>query len=151
MLKLSKKVEYALISLLHISERQPEELTTARELSEFYNIPQELLGKVLQRLSRAGYICSIQGVKGGYFLEQPLERLSVDQIIQVVDGPIKIVNCVEKEITDCSCRQKEFCIIRNPMDIIQQKLENFFKMISLQEIKEEMADKIDPVEELSSA
>jgi Rrf2 family protein len=138
MLKISKKVEYAIISLLHISQRQPDELTTAREISESYNIPPELLGKILQLLSRSGYIRSIQGVKGGYYLEQPLENLSIDRVIKVIEGPIKIVKCVETEIADCKCQQREFCTIKNPMDIIQQKIETFFRMISLQQIKDEM-------------
>ena len=48
MLKLSKKVEYGLISMMHMDSVQNGDLATARELSELYNIPAELLGKVLQ-------------------------------------------------------------------------------------------------------
>jgi Rrf2 family nitric oxide-sensitive transcriptional repressor len=142
MLKLSKKVEYALIALLHISEKDPSELISARELSEIYHIPPELLGKVLQSLTKAGLISSIQGVKGGYYLAQSLEKISIDQVINVVEGPIKIVKCVEKNHSSCKCRQMDFCTIRNPMDILQQKINNFFKNISLQKIKMEMKNTI---------
>ncbi|MCB0259910.1 MAG: Rrf2 family transcriptional regulator, partial [Calditrichaeota bacterium] len=65
MLKFSKKVEYALISMLYMAKREDGELTTSRELSQHFNIPQELAGKVLQSLARTGCIASVQGVKGG--------------------------------------------------------------------------------------
>ncbi len=137
MLRLSKKVEYALIALLHISCLKQDEVVTTRELSENYHIPQELLGKVLQRLAKAGFIRSIQGVKGGYHLEKPLDKVSMDQIILAVDGSLKIVNCAE-HVKQCNCQQKDFCIIKDPMDIIQQKLETFFRTITLKDLKEEM-------------
>ena len=52
MLKLSKKVEYGLISLMHMDSAQNGDLATARELSDLYDIPAELLGKVLQSLAK---------------------------------------------------------------------------------------------------
>ena len=66
MIKLSKKVEYGLISLLHIAGLKADELVTTKELAGHYHIPQEVLGKVLQTLTKAELIESTQGVRGGY-------------------------------------------------------------------------------------
>ena len=68
MLKLSKKVEYGLISMMHMDSVQSGDLATARKLSEHYNIPGELLGKVLQSLAKGRLIVAAQGAKGGYRL-----------------------------------------------------------------------------------
>ncbi len=137
MLRISKKAEYALIGMLHMSKKEKNELTTAKELSGCYNIPLELMGKVLQRLAKTGLIHSEQGVKGGYQLNRPLQEISVKTILNIVDGPIKIVNCMR--VSDpFNCEQESHCTIRNPMLIIQDRLDDFFAKLSLQDIRDEM-------------
>ena len=56
MLKLTRKSEYGLIALLHIDARQDGGLVTAKEIAETYQLPAELLGKVLQSLAREGLV-----------------------------------------------------------------------------------------------
>ena len=52
MLKLSKTVEYALISLNHINQFDNSKPISVRQISDRYNIPYELLAKILQKLSK---------------------------------------------------------------------------------------------------
>ena len=137
MLRLTKKVEYALIALLHMSEKRNNELTTAKELSRYYHIPQELMGKVLQQLSKRNFIHSVQGVKGGYRLEKPLEKVKISHVVNIVDGPIKIVDCVNHN-EKCNCQQISFCNIKDPMGIIQHKLEYFFNTLTLKDLRQEL-------------
>ena len=72
MLKLSKKVDYALIALMHLAQ-QDEGASSAREVATIYGMPQDLLAKVLQKLTRSGLVVSHQGMKGGYSLARPAE------------------------------------------------------------------------------
>ena len=134
MLKFSKKVEYALISMLYMAERIEGELTTSRELSQTFNIPQELVGKVLQSLAKSGCIISVQGVKGGYQLAQIPEMISLTQVIRAVEGPIRVVNCVN-EPESCTCDQLNYCNMRNPMETIQYKLTQFLNSITLKDLQ----------------
>ncbi len=135
MFKISKKVEYALISLLYMADREEGELTTARELSEIFNIPQEIGGKVLQTLTRGGFISSVQGVKGGYQLAIPAERIVVTDVINAVEGPLQVVGCVI-DADSCTCDQLNYCNIRNPMESIQLKLIQFFNTISIKDLQQ---------------
>lgn len=134
MLKFSKKVEYAIISMLYMAEQERGQLSTARALAETFNIPQELVGKVLQSLARKGCINSVQGVKGGYQLAKEPEHINLAEIIIAVDGPVRVVNCVD-EVEICSCNQLDFCNMRNPMETIQLKLVTFFNSVSLKDIQ----------------
>ena len=68
MLRLSKKADYALIAMKHLAMRPDGRSSSAREISESYDIPLELLAKVLQRLVRARLLVSVQGTRGGYRL-----------------------------------------------------------------------------------
>ena len=67
MLRLSKKADYALIAMKHLSLRG-DGSSSAREIASLYDIPIELLAKILQRLVRGGLLASHQGTRGGYQL-----------------------------------------------------------------------------------
>ena len=71
MLRLSKKADYALIAMKHHAlrgDRVDPGSSSAREIAELYDIPVELMAKVLQRLVRRGLLASHQGTRGGYEL-----------------------------------------------------------------------------------
>jgi Rrf2 family protein len=137
MLRLSKKVEYALIAMLHMASEDKRKLSTAKELSSRYHIPLELMGKVLQSLSRKGLVESVQGTKGGYKLNKPLKNISMSEMLEAIEGPFKIVNCI-KQKREPFCEQHVYCTIKNPMEIIQSRIENLFDELKLHEIEKEL-------------
>ena len=133
MLKLNKRVEYGLISVLHMDEAANRGLVTAKEIADRYNIPADLLGKVLQRLARGGIVSSVQGSRGGYCLERPLESLSIGDVVDVVEGRIKIAACCDGS-TDC--RQLETCNIKRPIQRIQEDLLSYVRDVPLSRFRE---------------
>ena len=75
MLRLSKKADYALMAMKHLAMKtDAASSTSAREIAEQYDIPIELMAKVLQRLARSGLLTSHQGTRGGYTLSRPTRR-----------------------------------------------------------------------------
>lgn len=134
MLRFSKKVEYALIALVNMeTEMAPDHLVTAKSLSSQFNIPPEVMGKVLQALVRNGLMLSVQGVKGGYTISRALEKISILEIIEAIDGPIALAPCSADNEYDCD--QYGYCGIQTPLDIIQNELALFFKRISVLDVK----------------
>ena len=77
MLRLSKKADYALIAMKHLAQKHRADATCAREIAEQYDIPLELMAKVLQRLVRSRLLVSTQGTRGGYMLGRPANTVSV--------------------------------------------------------------------------
>ncbi|MCB0262437.1 MAG: Rrf2 family transcriptional regulator [Calditrichaeota bacterium] len=145
MLKFSKKVEYALISLLYMANRESNDLITSRELAQHFNFPQELIGKVLQSLARCSYVRSVQGVRGGYELSSNPENIRLTQVIHAVDGPIRVVNCLNN-LGDCQCDQLDYCNIRNPMEKLQVKLLEALHEITLKDLQDNTISFTKPVE-----
>ena len=127
------------MGLLHMSHKEWHQLTTARELALSYNIPPELMGKVLQKLARHNLIQSLQGVNGGYRLIRSIDQVKVSEVMAAVEGPLKIVNCLQLRERP-ACHQHFQCTIKNPMGVIQNKLENLFNELTLQDIENDMAD-----------
>ncbi len=132
MLRFSKKVEYALIAMVEMAEQEPSELVTAREISRRYNIPNEILGKILQKLTRQGLLKSVQGVRGGYTLERRPQTITIREVVEAVDGPMSLVACSTD--ANCECEQLVFCNIRYPMHIIESELVRFFNSITLRQL-----------------
>ena len=119
MLRLSKKADYALLALRHLAANADRGAVSARELAETYDLPPELLAKVLQRLVRAKYLNSIQGIHGGYGLAKPAGSISVADVIQSIDGPLTVTACSE---TDHNCEQYSKCNIRDPLWQVKDRI-----------------------------
>lgn len=128
MLKFSKKVEYGLMAMLHMDTVKNGNLAAAREMSELYHIPPELLGKVMQALVRAGLVRSEQGARGGYRLGRPLEEVTLGQVVEALDGPVHIAPCQDNP---GSCGQFPSCNIREPVARVQKQLLDYICGVSL--------------------
>jgi Rrf2 family protein len=119
MLRLSKKADYALIAMKHLALNAGAPSTSAREIAEQYDIPIELLAKVLQRLVRTGLLASTQGTRGGYTLSRPPKSISVADVIQAIDGPFTVTACsTEKH----DCEQYSKCSVRDPLWQIRERI-----------------------------
>jgi Rrf2 family protein len=127
-IKLSRKVEYGLIALLHMDSAGSARLVTAKEVAENYGTPPELLGKVMQSLARAGLVESMQGARGGYRLTRPMEAMSVGDVIEALEGPIYLTPCCSGEE---ACRQEAACNIKLPVRRVQEVLQEFIYGLSL--------------------
>jgi Rrf2 family transcriptional regulator, cysteine metabolism repressor len=135
MLKLSKKVEYGLIALMHMDSVQNRDLATARELSELYDIPAELLGKVLQSLARSHLIVSAQGAKGGYRLAHDLQRITLGEVVEAVEGPMHITVCQDDP---SGCEQYSKCNIKRPVFQVQKQLTDYMYGLPLSEFRSKL-------------
>lgn len=137
MLRLSRKAEYAIIALKHMLNRDAEHLCTAKEIAERYRIPDELMAKILQKMAKSGIVASTQGVRGGYVLGRSPNKISVADVVECIDGPFGIVECVT-ENEGCKCIQysEGVCNISDPFMKIQLEFKNFLNGISLTDLNQ---------------
>src|SRR5262245_55548444 len=119
MLRLSKKADYALIAMKHLALHGDHSASSAREIAEQYDIPIELLAKVLQRLVRRGLLASHQGTRGGYHLARGPAQISVADVIQAIDGPVAVTACSTEE---ASCEQYAKCNVRDPLWRLRERI-----------------------------
>jgi Rrf2 family protein len=122
MLRLSKKADYALMAMKHLAlreDRGSDRSSSAREIAEQYDIPIELMAKVLQRLVRRGLLASHQGTRGGYELARTPANISVADVIQAIDGPVTVTACSTDEV---SCDQFAKCNVRDPLWRVRERI-----------------------------
>lgn len=123
MLRFSKKVEYALMALKHIAFTN--NVVTAKEISDKYNIPFELLAKILQKLKKENILISTQGINGGYALNKKPSEISLHNVITVIEGDLAVTECQKGEST-CTCTMYDKCTIKDPIGMIQKDIEELF-------------------------
>ena len=119
MLRLSKKADYALIAMKHLALRGDRGSSSAREIAALYNIPIELMAKVLQRLVRRGLLTSHQGTRGGYHLARVPTQISVADVIQAIEGPVTVTACSSDE---GQCDQFSTCNVRDPLWKVRERI-----------------------------
>jgi Rrf2 family protein len=119
MLRLSKKADYALMAMKHLALRG-DGSSSAREIASLYDIPIELLAKILQRLVRRGLLVSQQGTRGGYQLARIPALISVADVIQAIDGPVTVTACSTSE--GSNCEQFAKCNVRDPLWRVRERI-----------------------------
>jgi len=143
MLRLSKKADYALMAMKHLAQKSnggPS--TSAREIAEQYDIPIELMAKVLQRLVRTGLLVSTQGTRGGYTLSRPSALISVADVIQAIDGPVTVTACSSQK---SDCEQYGKCSIRDPLWQIRERIVSALGTVTLAEMATDNVATASPV------
>ena len=136
MLSLSKKTDYALLALTYLTQVGSERSVNTKEIAEQFDIPVELLAKVLQRLAKEKLITSVAGPAGGYRLARSPETISIGIVIQAIDGTPAIVHCMKQDGVN-ACDQLEKCTIRPPLARINARIMQMLSLISLAEISRE--------------
>lgn len=134
MLKLTKKTDYALMAINYMLYRKAPFLANTRNIAAIYNIPRELLAKILQKLAKEGIIHSQNGPKGGYTLLKEAGDITLGEVIRAIEGPIQIVRCVEGDTT---CSQTEQCTIQSPLRKIEGQIVDFLDGITIDKLANE--------------
>ena len=106
---------------------------SAKDISEYYQIPPSLLAKVMQRLKRAGLVTSVQGTSGGYALEPSFGDTSFLEFMGCFEEDVALVDCLIQEDSP-ACLQAHCCSIRNPIAALNDAIQAQFQSLTLEDL-----------------
>lgn len=129
MLKITRKVEYALIAVRHL-EKTSEKLVSVNEISKLYGIPRELLAKTMQKLASANIVKSVKGPRGGYKTKNKAANTTLNDFFEILEGPTAIMDCY----FESGCDHLTNCNIRTPINKINNSIRNLFDNLTLADI-----------------
>jgi len=98
---LSKKVDYGLELMIFLAKNRNGPISL-REIAKIRKLPFKYLEQVAIPLREAGLIEAKEGRSGGYFLAKKPEKISVAEVVEVLEGPVKVGACF-------SCPQAATC------------------------------------------
>lgn len=131
MLKIQKKVEYALITIKYMLDQPAMGLFRAKDIALAFGIPFDATSRVLQILAANHYVQSSQGAKGGYQILEQINNLNLLQLIEMIEGPQSVVKCLGAEE---ACSMIVDCNMASPMHQLNQKLLEFCRSIMVVEL-----------------
>lgn len=133
MVRVTKLADYGILLLTWFAQ-QPEEdgRHSASSLAQETGLPQPTVSKLLQALCKAGILDSQRGVSGGYRLAHRPEHISVAQIIQALEGPIGLTECITHGVASCDVGAS--CSTRTNWDRINTVLLAALSSITLAEM-----------------
>ncbi len=135
--KINRKLEYALMALKHMSQKIPGELTSAKEVSDSFHTPFDATARVMQQMAQKGGILRAEyGANGGYQITKDLAKVSIHDLLEVIEGPTALVKCLHKE---APCEIQGTCNIVSPVTTLNTKLTEFYKSLSLKDLLVERA------------
>lgn len=125
-MKLTTRSEYSLLALIFIARHQDEGFVTIDSICSRYNIPRKYLEQLLLVLKQNRYLKSRRGSGGGYILARPAERITLADIIRLMDGALAPVESVSEYFyhdTPILQEDKLIDIFRDIRDYISGRLE----------------------------
>ncbi|HZZ20369.1 MAG TPA: Rrf2 family transcriptional regulator [Opitutaceae bacterium] len=138
-MKLSKKGEYALRSLINlgIASEMKRKLVQASELAESEQLPVKFLEQILQALKEAGIVVSQRGKFGGYRLGRPANKIFIGEVVRLIDGPLAPIGCVSQTAYEpCTCPDEAHCGLRMLMFDVRNAIANILDRYTLADVVE---------------
>lgn len=84
---ISNKCNYALRAVLELAKQEGSGPVTIVDIAQAQHIPARFLEAILRQLKQAGLTESIRGKKGGYVLGRPASKISMGEVIRLIEGP----------------------------------------------------------------
>lgn len=126
-MRLSTRSEYACLALIDLATQYGEGLVKIAEIAKRKEIPQKYLEQILLTLKRAGFLISKRGAKGGYQLSKPPGKISIAEIVRLMDGPLAPVESVSKYFFAHTPTEKDKALSRlfkEIRDLVAEKMES---------------------------
>ena len=130
MLRFTKRADYGLMAIHYIAVHDRLGAVSAKRIAEEFQIPPELLAKILQRLAKRRLIVAQAGPKGGYVLSRQPNEISVGEVVRALEGPISIVSCLDHS----GCPQELRCNLRRPVQKLQTAISQMLDTMTLAEL-----------------
>jgi Rrf2 family protein len=131
-LKLTKKADYGLIALRHLSS-VPGATASTKDIADTYHLPVPLLAKVLQMLTKAGILTSAAGTNGGYKLARDPHRITALEVVRAIDGPVILTHCFTEHGV---CDQSDKCTVREPLRKVHEAILELLNQFTITDLAE---------------
>ncbi len=132
---LTKKSEYALLSLLYIPKHK--EPINVDILSKELQISKSFLAKIMQNLAKANLVISHRGVNGGFVLNKPIEELTILEIVVAAEEKNPMVFECSDAISSCPNNKAKICTIWSLLNNLQFKVNDLLAKLTLKDIEHE--------------
>ena len=130
-MKISTKGRYGLRILIDLATHDPEKPRLLKDIAQSQQVSEKYLSRLVLDLRRAKMIRSVRGSKGGFYLARSPETITLLEILETMEGPISVVDCVH---SPAKCRRHELCPSRDIWVQLNNGIRELTRQITLEDI-----------------
>lgn len=130
-MQLTRAADYAVRVMIHLAGISPGLRVSRADLAEAAECPEQFLSKVLQGLTRSGLIISHRGNTGGFELPEDHRSASVLDIVEAIEGPLRLNVCVGGHQ---SCSRQKWCPAHIVWDDAQTAMAGVLKAATVNQL-----------------
>src|SRR3972149_4157843 len=104
-MQITRQADYAVRAVLHLARNNEQRIATSM-IAEEQRIPPSFLAKIISQLSIAGLLHTSRGARGGVTLAREAKDITLLEVIEAIDGPIQLNECVGEDgvcVFDSDC------------------------------------------------
>lgn len=131
-MRITQESDYALRILTALAER--ESVVDANSLAEETSVTIRFTLKILNKLVKNGFVSSFKGVKGGYKLKLPTDKITLKSVIELIDGPIVMVRCLEHSEVCSLNHDKTLCTYHHIFNTISGEVARKLESITIADV-----------------
>ncbi|WP_417398148.1 RrF2 family transcriptional regulator [Gimesia chilikensis] len=128
-MQLTIQTDYALRTLMYLASR--DDRATVAEVAALYDISANHVAKVVNQLSRFGYIRSVRGLGGGIELAVPLDEIRLGEVIERFEGNLHLLECVG---TEGVCVIQPFCKLKGVLAEAERLQREYLNSVTLADV-----------------
>lgn len=134
MFSLTKKSEYGLQFMVYLAKNKSDGPIGLKQVAKEKKLPYRFLAQVARDLKKAGLVKSKEGTGGGYYLAKPAVKIEVAKILETLEGPIEMVECLHREE---ACPWAAVCLQKNMFEKMKGSLKKIVESHSLADLIKE--------------
>ena len=131
-MKISSRGEYALRALIYLGKNQ-NGVKSISDIAEETLVTEQYLEQIMLQLKGFGYVESRRGIKGGYKLKSPPEKINIGEVVRKIEGPLAPMSCVSVTAYE-ACPLEESCSLKPLWALIRDNISNLLEQISLNDL-----------------
>lgn len=93
-MQITRQADYAVRAVLYLAQLGEEQRAATSQIAQEQQIPPSFLAKIVSQLSVAGLLQTSRGARGGVSLARSPEEISLLEVVEAIDGPILLNECV---------------------------------------------------------
>lgn len=98
-MQITRQADYAVRAMVYLAQLGPDKRAATGQIAKEKSIPPSFLAKIVSQLSVAGLLQTSRGARGGVSLAKSAEAISLLDVIEAIDGPILLNDCVGESLT----------------------------------------------------
>ena len=132
MIKVTRLADYA-VSIIYAFSGSEKEILSSQDIIEKTKLHKATVNKLLAKLVKKNFLEPFRGTKGGYRLKKGLDNISIRELIEAIEVPVLLTDCLNKNANNCNLF--DVCNTKNIWSFVNAEINNTLENIKIKDIK----------------